>query len=118
VLLRLTSARATGALDQTFDSVLDRVARELDLAKSDARHVRGAARQAMVDRLAALDREMLNGARTKVDEAELSRLSHDAEDELSAFRVGMSADAFARARTAAIDRMVRERFALPTITFT
>jgi len=117
VLLRLTSARATDALDQTFDEVLDRVARELDVAKSDARGVRGAARQAMVDRLAALDRDMLGAARTKVGEAELERLSHDAEEELSTFRVGMSADAFARARAAAVDRLVRERFALPTITF-
>jgi hypothetical protein len=71
----------------------------------------------MVERLAALDRDMLDAARTKVGEAELSRLSHDAEEELSAFRVGMSAEAFARARAAAIDRLVRERFTLPTITF-
>ena len=117
VLLRLTAARATDTLDQTFDSVLDRVARELDVAKSDARGIRGVARQAMVERLADLDRDMLDAARTKVGEAELSRLSHDAEEELSAFRVGMSAEAFARARAAAVDRLVRERFALPTITF-
>jgi hypothetical protein len=117
VLLRLTAARATDTLDQTFDDVLDRVARELDVAKRDARGVRGATRQAMVDRLATLDRDMLDAARTKVGETELSRLSHDAEEELSAFRVGMSADAFARARAAAVDRLVRERFSLPTITF-
>ena len=43
--------------------------------------------------------------------------SHEAEEELSAFRVGMSAEAFARAREAAVDRLVRERFALPTIAF-
>jgi hypothetical protein len=29
----------------------------------------------------------------------------------------MSAEAFARARAAAIDRLVRERFTLPTITY-
>jgi hypothetical protein len=117
VLLRLTAARANDALDQTFDGVLDRVSQELDLAKSEARGVRGAARQQMVDRLAALDRDMLDAARATLGEAELSRLSHDAEEELSAFRVGMSVDAFARARVAAVDRLVRERFALPTITF-
>ena len=34
-----------------------------------------------------------------------------------AFRDAMAADAFARAREAAIDRLVRERFGLPTIAF-
>ena len=75
VLLRLTSARATDTLDQTFDDVLDRVARELDVAKSDARGVRGAARQAMVERLSTLDRDMLDaGTRQRLDEAEWARL--------------------------------------------
>jgi hypothetical protein len=117
VLLRLTSARATGALDASFDSLLDRVARELDAARAEARGVRGPARQALVERLAALDREMLDGALTVLGETESARLMSDAEGELSAFRTGMSADVFARARSAAVDRLVRERFALPTITF-
>lgn len=117
VLLRLTAARVRDTIDATFDDVLDRVSRELDTAKSDPRGLRGPARQALVDRLQAIDRELLDAARRAMDEASLARFGRDAEDELSAFRPGMAPDVFARAREAAIDRLVREQFRLPTVIF-
>jgi hypothetical protein len=117
VLLRLTAARVRDTIDATFDEMLDRVSRELDAAKSDPRGLRGPARQALVDRLQALDRELLDAARRSMDEASLARFGRDAEDELSAFRAGMTPDAFARAREAAIDRLVRVQFRLPTVIF-
>ena len=113
VLRRLTSARVTGILDAGFDDLLDRVSREMDAAGG----VRGARRQALVERLAALDRELLDAARARLDEATLAALGRDAEEELASFRSGMSAEAFARARDAAIDRLVRDRAGLPTIAF-
>ena len=79
--------------------------------------VRGAARQALVDRLAALDREMLLAARSTLDESSRNDLTREAEEDLTAFRAGMSAGVFARAREAAADRLLRERFGLPTIAF-
>jgi len=117
VLLRLTAARTSGKVDARFDLVLDQVGRELDLARGDARGIRGDARRDLLDRLAALDREMLAAARAALSDAELGRLVEDAEDELSPFRAVMVAEAFARARTNATDRLLRERFALPTLTF-
>lgn len=113
VLQRLTSARATGRLDAGFDDLLDRVAREMDAAGG----VRGTKRQALVERLAALDRELLDAARASLDEASRAALRREADEELASFRAGMSPDAFARAREAAIDRLVRERAGLPTIAF-
>ena len=113
VLRRLTSARATGTLDAGFDHLLDRVARELDAARG----VRGARRQALVERLAALDRELLDAARAGLDDASRAALAHEADEELAGFRSAMSPEAFARAREAAIDRLVRERAGLPTIAF-
>ena len=56
-------------------------------------------------------------ARGAVDEAERAALAREADEELAAFRAGMASDVFARAKRAAIDRLVRERLALPTITF-
>jgi hypothetical protein len=111
VLRRLTSARATGRLDAVFDDLLDRVARELEAARG----ARGAKRQALVERLAALDREMLDRARAGLDEGARAALAREAEEELAAFRAAMSPDAFARARDAAIDRLVRDQAGLPTI---
>jgi hypothetical protein len=117
VVTRLTSARASGAIGDAFDALIDRVSSELDMARSQAQGVRGAARQALIDRLSALDVELLGEARRQLDESERAALGREADDELRAFRGGMSADAFARAREAAVDRLVRERFNLPTIAF-
>jgi hypothetical protein len=113
VLRRLTSARAAGTLDAAFDDLLDRVSHEMDAARG----ARGAKRQAVVDRLAALDRELLEAARARLDDAARAAVAREAEDELAAFRTGMSAEVFERARDAAIDRLVREQAGLPTIAF-
>jgi len=113
VLRRLTSARAAGRLDAGFDDLLDRVSREMNAAGG----VRGARRQALVERLAELDRELLDSARARLDDASRTRLAREADEELAGFRAGMSPEALARAREAAIDRLVRERAGLPTITF-
>ena len=117
VVLRLSSARARGSLGDAFDSLIDRVSAELDAARSKAGGLRGAARRELVERLSTLDAELMRQARSGLDAADAASLARDAEDELAAFRSGMAPDAFARAREAATDRLVRERFALPTIAF-
>ena len=117
VVLRLSSARARGSLGGAFDSLIDRVSAELDAARSKAGGLRGAARRELVERLSTLDAELMRQARSGLDAADAASLARDAEDELAAFRSGMAPDAFARAREAATDRLVRERFALPTIAF-
>jgi len=113
VLRRLTSARAAGTLDAGFDDLLDRVSREMDVAGG----VRGAKRQALVERLAALDRELLDAVRARLDDSSRAALTREAEEELAGFRSGMSPEAFARAREAAVGRLLRERAGLPTIAF-
>jgi hypothetical protein len=117
VVLKLTSARAGGTLSAALDGVIDRVANELDAARAQAGGLRGAARQALVDRLTALDAEMLRVSRATLDETTRARLIEEAEAELAPFAQRMAADAFGRARELAIDRLVRERFSLPTVAF-
>jgi hypothetical protein len=117
VVLRLTAARANGGVGQEFDDVIDRVARELDAARADARGVRGDARRALVNRLSVLDEELLQTARAALDEATRVALTREAEDELSGFRDRMPPDAFTRSREAAVDRLVRERLGLPVLAF-
>lgn len=113
VLRRLTSASAAGRLDAGFEDFLIRVAGELDAARG----ARGAKRQALVARLAALDRELLDAARAGLDDAARAALAREAEEELAGFRHAMSPETFARAREAAIDRLVRDLAGLPTIAF-
>jgi hypothetical protein len=117
VVMRLTSARSGGSLGPAFDALIDRVADELETARSDARGVRGERRRQLVDRLAALDRELLLEARAATDEGTLEALRREADTELAPFKAGMAADALTRAREAAMDRLVRERYRLPTIAF-
>ena len=115
VVLRLTSARADGSLGDAFDALIDRAAAELDAARAKAGGLRGEARQALLDRLATLDAELVEQARATLDETTRAAMAREAESELAGFRSGMTADVFARAREAAVDRLVRERFKLPTI---
>jgi hypothetical protein len=117
VLLKLTSARASGKLGDRFDALIDRVSLELETARASAGGVRGDARQALLARLTALDDELVREARTALDDGALAALTREAGDELASFRERMSADAFARARDGALSRLVRERFGLPTLTF-
>jgi hypothetical protein len=115
VLLRLTQARVDGSLGDEFDALIDRAAAELDAARGKAGGLRGEARQALLDRLAVLDAEIVQQARAALDEGARLALAREAEGELAGFKSGMTAEAFARAREAAIDRLVRERARLPTI---
>jgi hypothetical protein len=117
VVLRLTSARALGRLTEEFEDVLDRVARELDAARASARGIRGPARQALLQRLATIDRELLATARRSLDAAVLAEVERDAADDLTSFRERMTPEAYERARGAAVDRLIRNRLQLPTVAF-
>jgi hypothetical protein len=116
VVMRLTSLRAGGSLGEAFDALIDRVAGELDAAR-EGRGVRGEARKALLDRLGTLDAELGRQGRLLFDELARGAFAHEADAELAPFRSGMSPEAFDRARDATIDRLVRERLGLPTISF-
>lgn len=117
VVRRLTSARATGILGAEFDVLIDRMAAELDASRATTGGVRGETRRALLDRLAGLDAELLQLARRALDEDARTRFERDADGELAPFRAAMSSEVFARAREAAVDRLVRARFGLPTVLF-
>ena len=117
VVTKLTAARAKGTLGPEFDELIDRVAEEFDSARASAGGLRGAARQAALDRLAAIDLELVRRVRQGLAESATAELGRDADSELEGFRRSMAADALSRAREAAIDRLIRERFGLPIILF-
>jgi hypothetical protein len=114
-VMRLTEGRANGRLGESFDDVIDAVARELDVARSAAGGLRGEARQALIARLAALDVELLQTARAALDERSRAALMNDAAGEVAPFRERMAAETFERAREAACDRLIRESLGLPIV---
>jgi hypothetical protein len=68
--------------------------------------------------LTSLDAELLAEARRSLGAAAIAEFEREAGDELSSFRVRMAPDAYERVMAAGVDRLVRQRLALPTIAFT
>jgi hypothetical protein len=115
VIARLTSLRAGD--DRALASTIDAVVRELDGARAGAKTLRGEARSRLLERLRMLEQDLSQAARLRLDEATLREIEAEAEGELAPFRDRMPADAYERARTACVDRIVRSRARLPVMTF-
>jgi len=116
VVARLTALRS-GEARAALDATLDATVRELDAARAGARTVRGERREALVQRLRDLDRRLIAAARAASEPALLERLAAEADEQLAPFRPRMAAEVFRQSHEACVDRLLREHFQLPTITF-
>jgi hypothetical protein len=114
VIARLTALRSSGR-SPAFDTRLDEAVRELDRARAAAKQARGASRAALIDRLVALDRELLEAARTEIDQPRRASLLAEAETDIAPFAARMTAEARARAIDAAFDRLLRDDVGLPVL---
>ena len=115
VIARLTTLRAGS--DRSLDPVFDDVVRELDAARAKAKSLRGDAREALIDRLRQLDASLIDALRHRCDHSTLERLSAEADEELKPFRARMPAEAYQQSHQACVDRLLRERAGLPTISY-
>jgi len=115
VIARLTTIR--GGPARTLDSILDSIIRELDAARVPAKSLRGEAREALLDRLRQLDGTLLDALKRQDDDSSLRQLAVEADEELKPFRVRMPPDAYQQAHRACVDRLLRERANLPTISY-
>jgi len=114
-IARLTALRA-GNPPPALDAALDRAVRELDAGRAGAKQSRGPLRAALVERLAALDRELLEVVRRAIDEPRRAALMAEAEAEIAPFASRMPPDAKASAIEAAFQRLLRDAFGLPVLT--
>jgi hypothetical protein len=114
-IARLTALRA--GEDRSLDPVLEAIVRELDGARATVKSLRGPAREALIARLSELDRSLMTSVREQQDASMREQLVVAAAAELAPFRARMSAEAFAKAQDAAVERAIRERLRLPTLTF-
>jgi len=115
VIARLTALRA-GA-DRSLDAALEAIIAELDAALAGAKSLRGDSRHVFLERLRALDGELLATARSRCAPSILAELGAEADKELAPFKDRMTSEAFNESRRAAVDRLVRERNRLPVVTF-
>jgi hypothetical protein len=116
-IARLTALRAGPEGDRALDDVIAALVRELDGGRAAAKRLRGDARQRLLDRLREMDAELLRACRDRCAPAVLAELETEADRELSPFRSRMGGDAYAAARAAAADRVLRRRRGLPTLAF-
>jgi len=115
VIARLTTLR--GGTDRTLDPILDIIIRELDAARGRAKSIRGDAREALLERLRQLDASLIDALKRQYDDGALRQLAAEADEELKPFRVRMPAEAYQQAHRACIDRLLRDRANLPTISY-
>jgi hypothetical protein len=114
VVARLTALRA--GEDRSLDGIADAMVRELDAVRGGARALRGESRQRLLERLRAMDRELLDAARMHIDVATIAALEAEAAAELAPFRDRLPPEAYDRSLRSAVDRLVREQRRLPVIT--
>jgi hypothetical protein len=98
-----------------YDALLHHVTEELDDMATRAKHVRGEARAEMIGRLAALDTQLMDAARGRIDDRTAAALQSEADAELAGFADRMPADARAHARQRAFERLLREALNLPVL---
>ncbi len=113
VTARLTALQSSASPEMA--AVVDPVIHELDTARHAAARLRGEAREALMARLRELDAQVLQGARARCSVETLTELAAQTDAELRPFRARMSAVEYAAARDRAVDRLVRQRWALPTL---
>jgi hypothetical protein len=113
---RLVAMRSSSAAASMPDTVLAEVVAELDRLTSEARGARGDARQSILDRLEQLDARLLSAARGAMPEDAMAVVKAEAAADLKPFEERMSRDVWARTLTLAVDRAIRERARLPTLT--
>jgi hypothetical protein len=113
---RLAAVRASGAC-AGFEPALDAAGRELARLAEGARHARGSARAQIIERLAEIDRLVVDEAIGALGRDAADRIGREAAEEIAPFAGRMPPEARARATEAARRRLVRESLALPVIAF-
>lgn len=117
LIARLIALGAAGPRSAAFEDVLASTVRELEVLVADAKHARGEERARLVARLGALNAALGSAARTELDAKRAAELRRDAEEELAPFGSRMAPEARSRAVDAAFDRLVREAFGIPVLTY-
>lgn len=116
-IARLTTRRASTHAVAGLDDAVDRTVRALDALLTEARAVRGHARAAVVDQLSELDRRLIEDAIAVLDPDAHQAVETEARTALAPFRDRMPPEAYTRACDAAFERVVRERYGLPVVSY-
>lgn len=112
---RLSRLLGRHDLPETFLDRVNATISAVAAARDRARTARGAARDEIVVELQHVDEALMLAARDAVTAEERGEMRRQAETELGAFRNRLDPAAWDTALSATVDRLLREKFGLPTI---
>jgi hypothetical protein len=115
-IARLTAARS-GEISPVLSARIDETVRELDRLVSEAPVARGERRTVIVDRLDALDRQLIAVAIAELPAERAAQLRVEATEELAPFLPRIGDGERSKAIDAAFARLAREAYKLPLLHF-
>jgi len=111
------AACGNGSRSREFVGQVGAILQQLDRIAVDAHGSRGEARTSILDTLRSLDDDLLRIAHAEAGAELTTRLAADADAELAPFKTRMPPAELARARAAAVDRLLRDALNLPVLTY-
>ena len=114
-LARLTVLRGSDQAGPVLGAALDSAVRALDALRPEAARARGAARDALLQRVEEIEDTLTAAALAALDAGQRSALETEADSELAPFQARLSAEAYAQSRRAALHRLARQHFGLPSL---
>jgi len=114
-MARLTVLRGSDKAGPSLGDALDAAVRALDAVRPESVRARGDARDEVLEKLAAIDDRLLGAAVASLDAATRAAFEQEADSELAPFRARMGDDAYRQSRRAAVHRLVRHHFGLPSL---
>jgi hypothetical protein len=112
---RLTRAMARDDLPENLRTALEPALQELVDARAAGRNARGAARDAIVRRLQAIDEQIASALQSLAPQDARDAARLEAESELAAYRTRLTGDAWHRALSLNTDRILRERYGVVSV---
>jgi hypothetical protein len=114
-LARLTVLRGSDQAGPMLGAALDSAVRALDALRPEAARARGDARDALLQRIEQIEETLTAAAFAALDARQRLALEKEADTELAPFQARLSAEAYAQSRRAAIHRLARQYFGLPSL---
>jgi hypothetical protein len=110
-------ARQTNPATAALDAEIARTIEQLESLRDAAATARGLGRAQLVEQLSALDRALAAAARSSCSADLQASIALEAAGDLEPFRDRMEATVYQQAVDAATDRVLREKFTLPTLAY-
>jgi hypothetical protein len=115
VIDRLSRAASRDDVSPLLRDAIGAAVEDVARIRGELRGTRGPSRDRLIAELAPIERTLLASARSSATAAVLAALEDVAARELASFRGRLSQEAWQQAVEAIKDRLLRERFGLPTV---